>query len=571
MSDYINGTNLTNLITSLVRSNGWTTESVINELVDNVYDGLRKLKFDVTENNKLQATIAVDKYKKQLIVLDEGIGMNIADLNTFLTFFGTTKTDLTEKTVGRFGIGGIVALGYLTDLNKSVEILSRPRDDRNIYTAKVNFKEVMESGNHTPNASFASEEDKDIWDSYTSNSHGTLIIINLPDNIYEEICNLFSLEQNGDTNTPDFESYYLTKRLPFLYDEQVFPYEIVMKVFDNTTSFLEPLESKSIRMIPIMNKNHSTYKSYDTNICKTISHPNRFDLCNIGKGTNKTDPDDLIELKQNKDTKNKVKKNKVKKNNELINDSLIKIEIACDEITKGKYTRRNGRTIDISEIKQPNQDDFKKRVVHPNSTVVISYDSTEEFDTLFGVEMNKGRVNINRSNGFHHDLAKVANRLIQNHIILNILFKAKNYDRDTLSSYKFWNYTKSESESVSNEKKEKHNETGGYVFDLRSRPGNQITVKKKLTPTEQKKEEEEEFAIIYFKYGSGIGDKFMKTLIGNCKGMEPTEIESYIIKMKDVHSCFNTQSDSDGDEKLPDGEGQLSDEHEESSDGEKES
>ena len=293
MTDYINGTNLKNLIKSHVGSNGWTVESVINELVDNVYDGLRKLKFDVTENNKLQATFAVDKYKKQLIVLDEGIGMNIADLNTFLTFFGTTKTDLTEKTVGRFGIGGIVALGYLTDLNKSVEILSRPRDDRNIYTAKVNFKEVMESGSHIPNASFASEQHKDTWNLHTSKSHGTLIIIDLPDNLYEIIRNLFGL-RNGmnDMNTSNFESNYLTKELPFLYDERVFPYEIVMKVFDNTTSFLEPLESKSIRMIPIMNKNHCTYKCYDTNICKTISIPNRFDLCNIGKGANKTDPDD---------------------------------------------------------------------------------------------------------------------------------------------------------------------------------------------------------------------------------------------------------------------------------------
>ena len=554
MSDYINGTNLKNLIKSHVGSNGWTVESVINELVDNVYDGLRKLKFDVTENNKLQATFAVDKYKKQLIVLDEGIGMNIADLNTFLTFFGTTKTDLTEKTVGRFGIGGIVALGYLTGLNKSVEILSRPRDDRNIYTAKVNFKQVMETGSHIPNASFASEQHKDTWNLHTSKSHGTLIIIDLPDNLYEIICNLFGL-RNGmnDMNTSNFESNYLTKELPFLYDEQVFPYEIVMKVFDNTTSFLEPLESKSIRMIPIMNKDHCTYKSYDTNICKTISIPNRFDLCNIGKGANKTDPDDLIELK-----KNPVNKNPVNKNNELINESLIKVEIACDEVTNGKYIRRNGRTIDTSEIKQPTTNDFIKRKIHPNSTIVISYDSTEELDTLFGVEMNKGRVNINGSteNGFHPDLVKVVTRLIWKHIIERILFKRNNRDVDTLNSYKFLNNTKSKSKSVSRETDKK--QTGGYVFYLRSNPGNDITVKKQLTPeeikknknkktTDQEKKVEKEIAIIYFKDGSGIGSKFRGTLIGNCKGMEATEIEEYIKEIENVQSRFNTQSNSDGE------------------------
>lgn len=553
MSDYINGTNLKNLISSLVGSNGWTIESTISELVDNVYDGLRKLKFDVTENNKLQATIAVDKYKKQLIMLDEGIGMNIADLNTFLTFFGTTKTDLTEKTVGRFGIGGIVALGYLTDLNKSVEILSRPHDDRNIYTAKVNFKEVMESGNHTPNASFASEEDKDIWDSYTSNSRGTIIIINLADNIYKEICNLFSLEQNGDTNTPNFESDYLTKELPFLYDEQVFPYKIVMKVFDDTTSFRDPLDFKNIRMIPIINKDHPTYKSYDTNICKTISHPNRFDLCHFNKDTNEADPNNLIELG----------KSKVNRNNQRINKSLIKVDMSCDEVTKGKYTRRNGRTIDISEIKQPTENDFIKRKIHPNSTVVISYNSTEGLDTLFGVEMNKGRVNINRSNGFHPDLAKVVTRLIWKHIIERILFKRNNRDLDTLNSYKFLNNTKSKSKSASGETDKK--QTGGYAFYLRSNPGNDITVKKQLTPeeikknknkktTDQEKKVEKEIAIIYFKDGSGIGAKFRGTLIGNCKGMTPTEIEEYIKEIENVQSRFNTQSNSDGEEQPSDGE-----------------
>ena len=171
------------------------------------------------------------------------------------------------------------------------------------------------------------------------------------------------------------------------------------------------------------------------------------------------------------------------------------------------------------------------------------------------------------------------------HIVLEILFKANNCDHNTLRSYKFFNYTKSEtkpeSKSVSSEKKEKICATGGYVFYLRSKPGNQIIVKKQLTQkeknqnkkktTEQEKKVEEVIAIIYYKHASGIGAKFRGTLIGNCKGMEATEIEEYIKEIENVQSRFNTQSNSDEDDKSSDGEKESSDGEKESSDGEKES
>ncbi len=43
MSDYVNGTNLKNLLKTSVYNNGWTLEAVLNELIDNAHDAMDKI------------------------------------------------------------------------------------------------------------------------------------------------------------------------------------------------------------------------------------------------------------------------------------------------------------------------------------------------------------------------------------------------------------------------------------------------------------------------------------------------------------------------------------------------
>ena len=87
------------------RDNGYkNTASAISELIDNSIDAKAKnvqiLVFEetVTKSNRPQKQIS------QIVVLDDGSGMNENDLKTSLQFGNGTKLDADEG-IGKFGIG----------------------------------------------------------------------------------------------------------------------------------------------------------------------------------------------------------------------------------------------------------------------------------------------------------------------------------------------------------------------------------------------------------------------------------------------------------------------------------
>lgn len=93
-------------------------EIFLRELISNASDAIDKLKFisltDTTINSNFEITITLDKENKKLIISDNGIGMNLADLEKNLGTIAESgtlafkkanegKTD--EQLIGQFGVG----------------------------------------------------------------------------------------------------------------------------------------------------------------------------------------------------------------------------------------------------------------------------------------------------------------------------------------------------------------------------------------------------------------------------------------------------------------------------------
>ena len=505
MSDYVNGTNLKNLLKTSVYNNGWTLEAVLNELIDNAHDAMDKIHLNDVEKSELKLTIALDKQKKQLIITDQGIGMNDKGINTSVTLYGTSKTDLSENT-GRFGIGGITALGYLTDIDNSVQIISKPINNRNVYQTTIDFKDIMSSGRHEPNATPAVIEVYDLYKSYMGDSCGTVIIINLSLDKFDKLHKMLGLEvEEHDFNTHPFESDYLVKSLPYLYENKSFPYEIIMKVIDGSTSFSEPLNTKIIRMRPALDRNDESFKEYNVKICKTCD--GKFDLCNSD------DPNKCIETKTTK----------IKKNNVPVpvHPQVITLQIGCCETTSGIYVRRNGRTVTRILVPQPNAGTMSERPLYRKSTFIISYQADKDLDDIFCVEMNKGRVNTNGSTetSFYPDMKKVINRTCKAHIIKvkspSNPLTPSNPPPMILSDHEEDNDDCSQEDSSKKEKKSRSSKKRfkEYIIKCTASPSNEIQVYKgdQLIKT------------IYFPMGYPIASSMRDTIIA--LGTEQTETQ----------------------------------------------
>lgn len=501
MTDYINGTNLKNLLKTNVYNNGWTIEAVLNELIDNAHDAMDKVNLNDVDKSKLELTIALDKQKKQLIITDQGIGMNDKGINTSITLYGTSKTNLSENT-GRFGIGGITALGYLTDIDNSVQIISNPISNRNVYQTTIDFKDIMSSGRHEPNATPAEIEVYDLYKSYMGDSCGTVIIINLSLDKFEKLHKMFGLEEN-DLNTPDFKSDYLVEYLPYLYEDNIFPYEIIMKVIDGSTSFSEPLNTEIIRMRPALDRNDVSFKEYNVKICQTDD--GKFDLCN---------PDDPNECIETRTTK-------IKKNNVPVHDRVITLQIGCCETTSGIYVRRNGRTVTRILVPQPNAGTLSARPIYCKSTFIISYQADTALDNIFCVEMNKGRVNTNGSteSSFYPNMKKVINRTCKKHIVpLKVppvtpnpppsMVSSENEEDNDNSSHEYSDKKEKERKSRSSKKSFKD-----YIIKCTASPSNEIQVYKgdSLIKT------------LYFPMGYSIASSMRDTIIA--LGTEQTDTD----------------------------------------------
>ena len=495
MSDYVNGTNLKNLLRTSVYNNGWTLEAILNELIDNAHDAMDKIHLNDVEKSELKLTIALDKQKKQLIITDQGIGMNDKGINTSITLYGTSKTDLSENT-GRFGIGGITALGYLTDIDNSVQIISKPINNRNVYQTTIDFKDIMSSGRHEPNATPAEIDVYDLYKSYMGDSCGTVIIINLSLDKFEKLHKMLGLEEN-DLNTPDFKSDYLVEYLPYLYENKVFPYEIIMKVIDGSTSFSEPLNTEIIRMQPALNRNDVSFKEYNVKICKTDD--GKFDLCT---------PDEPHECIETRTTK-------IKKNNVPVHDQVITFQIGCCETTSGIYVRRNGRTVTRILVPQPNAGTMAERPIYCKSTFIISYQADIVLDDIFCVEMNKGRVNTNGSteSSFYPNMKKVINRTCKKHIVP---LKAPSNPPPMVSSENEEDNDNSSQEySGKKEKKSRSSKKSfkDYIIKCTASPSNEIQVYKGDTLIKT----------LYFPMGHSIASSMRDTIIA--LGTEQTDTQ----------------------------------------------
>jgi hypothetical protein len=511
MSNNANGTNLKNLLKTNIYNNGWTIESIFNEFIDNSYDAHKKRNLDVEADCKLQITVSLDKHKKQLVITDQGVGMNDTGINQFITLYETSKTDLSENNTGRFGIGGIAALGYLVDLDNSVQIISKPINERNVYQCIVNFKDIMSSGRHTPNATPAIIDIYELYESYMGNSHGTVIIIDLSPNKFDKLHKMFGLEQ-----ADEFESDFLDKCLPFLYDEQVFPYEIVMKVLDGTTSYHKPLNSKTIRMIQLIDLHHNTntYREYRAKICKTVR--GNFDLCDT------EDPNKFIEGNKKTD--------EIIKNNKIEHDQVINIKIGYDQVCPGIYIRRNGRTITKAHLPEKRTGHFKDRRIPTRCTFIISYKSDKKIDDTFCVEMNKSRVNTNGSTEttFYPDLKEVLTRICKERIIsvLNKTTTTSNPPQNLSSENEEDNDNSSQEYSGKKEKKSRSSKKSfkDYIIKCTASPSNEIQVYKGDTLIKT----------LYFPMGHSIASSMRDTIIA--LGTEQTDTQ-FMNTLECLHSA----------------------------------
>ena len=481
-----NGTNLPALLSANVYSNGWTLESILNEFIDNSVDAIEKRRSIDNNHPNPQIKFTLDQPKKQLIMTDQGIGMDQNNLNTFVSFFQSTN-DNPSLSTGRFGIGGSIGLAYLTDLKHTAHILSNPYNSDDVYETRIDYLEVMQYGKHQPNAMPVTVTSKNLYEYFLGSSCGTVIIIDLPDNRWCQVSKLIDLMDGSD---------YIDNHLPFLYSPCL-SIGITFKIIDETSSFDSPLRETSIQMRHKVDTTHPSYNEYSVALCITPS--GKFDLV-ISGNTNQ-----LLGKKQTK-----------RSNNTLCHAPTIKVTTSCCETTNGIYIERNGRTLNRIKLEPKTAGDFDKRPHVIKSTFIISYEADPEgiLDDYFGVQFNKSR--LNTSSVFYQEIKNIASRL----------WKYLKYNEYFISDSSRAPKTRLNA-TLNNDDIVSSNKIGDLLFECVAAPANKLEVKQNTVILNS----------ITFAPG-GVGFKLRDFLVAQCKSLNQQDRLRYLDEFETLQNKY---------------------------------
>ena len=176
----VGGINYRRLLESLGKDDGSTKIDMLKEFIDNSFDSEAK-----------EVLITFDKNNDQIIIQDDGSGMDIHEIGKFFELHSENKYSGSNNTVdGKFGMGVKKACANLSGL-KPVEVETKKNGEKNLC-AKIDYQKIIDENKY--DGSIPISESKD----FCENS-GTKITINTCEEIiseFENIINKESIKEN---------------------------------------------------------------------------------------------------------------------------------------------------------------------------------------------------------------------------------------------------------------------------------------------------------------------------------------------------------------------------------------